>query len=286
MLKGEVEKQFYQEGYNVILGNEKMAKVTAPKEVLGTPENNYSVFLSDLRNIFPNEAIENDLITAVIVYRGPRIDHLKSTYKQDTGYHTEQLTFYQHLQFGKLFGTELGEVDSPLLAKRFLDSGYKVKILDMSGVLSTEGIDFYSVLGCDIMGLYCEYYDDENTLVPLAFTEQSDLTAEAIISELSVHSNAKDDKDYNYNMTETQFDQIDVLLRRYDCATLPQLLADDNVEVLYGDQLIQNTDWCKGLNEEEMLYTQEELFEAIQEKMNDWNSEYYDYDSTDVTDIQ
>ena len=288
MLKEEVEKQYYQEGYNIILGNEEMDRVTMPKEALPFPHRNSGVFLSELWDLFPKEAIENDLITALIVYRGPRIDHLKSTYKQSMTRLPEGTTFYERLQVKKVFEEQLGTIDSPLLAKTFLEAGYKVKILDMSGVLSTEGIEFFSVLGCDIMGLFCEYNKDENALVPLAFTEQSnDRSPKAILNDFrAVHSNARDDENYNFNMTTTQFNQIDSLLRRYDCATLPQLLADDNVEVLYGDQLIQNTEWCKLLHSKDILYTQEELFQAIQEKMNDWNVEYYDYYSTDIIDIQ
>ena len=50
----------------------------------------------------------------------------------------ENTTFYERLQIEREFEHLLGTIDSPLLAKTFLEPGYKVKILDMSGV-STVG---------------------------------------------------------------------------------------------------------------------------------------------------
>ena len=105
---------------------------------LTEPGRNHSVFMSQLWDLFPKETIEHDLITALIVYRGPLIDHLKSTWKQTMTHLPENTTFYERLQIEREFEHLLGTIDSPLLAKTFLEPGYKVKILDMSGV-STVG---------------------------------------------------------------------------------------------------------------------------------------------------
>jgi hypothetical protein len=131
------------------------------------------------------------------------------------------------------------------MADAFLKRGFQVYMLDMAGMTS-HGYEVYSVLGCDLMKLPCD--DDK---IPLSLKNHSN-----VLSRMRKKQNVRQSQ-AELNVTESQLEQMEDILKNYDCA-FQGLLQHDDLTVLYNDQFGRNMRNCgvtssTGMSKSELL---------------------------------
>jgi hypothetical protein len=223
MYRTEIRKQL-ELGLNILLGSEEIDSVAKSPDAL-----------DELLTIFPAEACKN--ISVVITYRAPRIQHLMSLWKQLL----EESTFYDFLHYPIPFHM----IDSLSLVDAFLKRGFQVYMLDLAG-MSSLGYEMHSVLGCDLMKLPCD-----DTKIPLSLKSRPE-----ILSLMRNKQNVRQSR-AELNVTESQLEKMDDVLRNYDCA-FQGLLEHEDLTVLYNDQFGRNMRNC-GVNSNISMSTSELL---------------------------
>ena len=186
----------YKRGYNIILGAEALDRMTLPAI-------NGSLIDDFVLDILPTKVFNNHhLITSVVVYRSPRVKHIISLWKQFTNVISKdhKMTFYQFLCDGTFMG-RFEAVDSLLLTQTLINKGLKVQLVDMGGVISTEGVDFFSVLGCNVMKLPCQTDNHDGQLIPIPISEH--VSRDKILKQMTMVVNAKE-MNFSYNVTKDQ----------------------------------------------------------------------------------
>jgi hypothetical protein len=214
LYRTEIRQQL-ELGLNILLGSEEIDSVAS------SPGDALDVLLT----IFPAEAIKN--ISVVIAYRAPRIQHLMSLWKQLLGENKGENTFYDFLHTPIPFHA----IDSLSMADSFLQRGFQVYMLDLAG-MSSHGYEMHSVLGCDLMQLPCD-----DTKMPLSLKSRPE-----ILSLMRKKQNVRRTR-VELNVTESQLEQMDDLLKNYDCA-FQGLIQHDDLTVLYNDQFGRNMRNC------------------------------------------
>lgn len=267
-MKKEVDK-IYNEGYNMIFGTEEIDEITHPKfndtlieEILSILPRPTTKAMGNEDRYQREQQDEYPYLTAVVVYRAPRVDHLKSLWKQVLAHenNNETITFHEflcghssgssntssdhdHNNDDSYLHQHFQRIDSLLLTQLLLKKGLKVKLIDMSGVSSSSnGVDFYSVLGCDLMGLPC-HTNDNNQTIPLPITQHEEY--DKIMSIITKQQNKREDGVFDISVHQRK--QIDTVLRHYDCSQKSLLLETKNnnkFDILYGDMLLKNLKEC------------------------------------------
>jgi hypothetical protein len=203
----------WQDGYNVVLGSEAAdfglrKKVDAQKFVRGILEIMPTVRKKDFSIM--------ERITFVITYRFPRVDHYIS-YWHMAGNPPALREWTIQTPY------ELHPLNPLGLAKFYSDFGFKVVILDSSG-LQKEHVDLSNGVACDILTVPCSNNQIiDNPLPP----------------EIR---NPGDDNDMN-DLTNEELLSIDEALRNHDC-NYRDLLYNPNVTIKYGYKLIQSLANC------------------------------------------
>ena len=188
--------------------------------------------MEDLLHILPVE--NTSTITAVVVYRAPRLDHLISLW-HEFGM-TKGKSFYDYLMTLAPAIVELRGLDSLLLAERLINRGINTVLIDLSGV-QKYGYDISLVIACDVLGADC---DKEKHFV-------GEKAEKPVIRNVKDHSNAK------VNVTDVQLDAIDKLIESYDC-NFQHILKNDKLQVLYPNELERIMNLCS----QNMTYQQRE----------------------------
>jgi hypothetical protein len=269
--KDDIEMH-YSKGDNIIMGIEEIDRIShsvihggAMLSEVNADNNN---LLDEIFSVVPATAIQAGTVDVIIVYRAPRISHLKSLFKQLLyGMLEEDLlshgifenTFYEFL-LSLLLKASFHAIDTLELTKRFLEKGWKVKLIDMTGVDPEEGIEFFNVLGCDLMELECiSPTPNSKQLMPLLISESLDYAN--IIKSFNVQHNKREDT-FNWNITEVQKDQVETLLQQYDCSKM-HILQNSNLEIVHGKTLLTNKEKCHSY--ENLISTRSELFTAFED---------------------
>jgi hypothetical protein len=225
MYRTEIRKQLGL-GLNIVLGSEEIDSVAAPHTKADA--------LDEFLTIFPAEASRD--MSVVITYRAPRIQHLISLWKQLME-DTSIKTFYDFVH-SKDALLQLYTIDSMSLADAFLKRGFQVYLLDLAGMAS-HGSEVHSVLGCDLMELPCD-----DTKMPLSLKDRPE-----ILQLMTAKQNKGTEKHTNegekgvLNVTESQLDKMDDVMKNYDCA-FQGLFQHEDLTVLYDDQFSRNMRNC------------------------------------------
>jgi hypothetical protein len=179
--------------------------------------------IENLLHILPIENTSS--VTAVVVYRAPRLDHLFSLWHQD-GLRKKRMSFYDFLMTLVPVEDELRILDSLLLAERLIQRGIHTVLIDLSGV-QKHGYDISLVIACDVLDAEC---DAEKHFVG--------------------EENAKPEKKNNrhhskkmVNVTDAQLDAINKLIESYDC-NFQHILKSDKLQVLYPNELERIMNSC------------------------------------------
>lgn len=263
----EIEKH-YNDGYSVILGGEAIDSVLDPTLANINESSSSSTLLNEIYSILPQRVIEHrdKLLTTLVSYRAPRVDHFKSYWKMlldksgETNTTTTHSTFKGTIttmdskKFTKFVCDNLNNptshdqtlkyytIDSLALAAYFLRQGLNVKLLDMSGVLAYKRIDFFSALGCDVMNLKCEMkrFNKKRQKIPLAFLQNGYGT-----QILNAMATPKNTRNYGNLLPKVKDWQIDKFIRHYDCAQYKVLVENEShLDILYGDKLNKTMEEC------------------------------------------
>jgi hypothetical protein len=268
--KDDIEMH-YSKGNNIIMGIEEIDRISQPvihETSILSEVNTDDKLLDEILSVVPASAIQAGAVNVVTVYRAPRISHLKSQFKELLyGMLEEDLrshgiigkTFYEFL-LSLALKASFYTMDTLELTKRFLEKGLKVKLIDMSGVDPEEGIEFFNVLGCDLMELECNRpTPNSKQLMPLLISESPHY---ANIMELFNMQHNKREDTFNWNITEVQKDQVEALLQQYDCSKM-HILQNSNLEIMYGKALLTNMEKCHSY--ENQISTRSELFTAFED---------------------
>jgi hypothetical protein len=272
MIYKEDIEMYYSKGDNIIMGIEEIDRISHSVihggAMLSEVNADNNKLLDEILSVVPATAIQAGTVDVVIVYRSPRISHLKSLFKESLfGRNEEALrrhgifenTFYEFL-LSLLLKASFHAIDTLELTKRFLEKGWKVKLIDMSGVDPEEGIEFFNVVGCDLMELECNRpTPNSKQLMPLLISESPDYTN--IIKSFNVQHNKREDT-FNWNITEVQKDQVETLLQQYDCSKM-HILQNSNLEIVHGKTLLTNKEKCHSY--ENLISTRSELFTAFED---------------------
>lgn len=170
----------------------------------------------------------DDNITVVIMYRSPRSGHLTSLWHQCC---MEDLSFHDFLiskQGGKYSDYLMKSLDSLKLAKKFLDRGLEVVVVDMAGV-QANGYDISNVIACDILGAECT--NDKRF-------HGSEHQEKVGIINVKTHSDSK------LNVTLNQLDQMNAVIQKYDC-NFVALMGNAKLKILYSYALQELFDKCQ-----------------------------------------
>jgi hypothetical protein len=105
-----------------------------------------SIFIQGFLDMLPSSAAKN-VVTFVITYRSPRIDHLCSWWKASANQQKKNAIFWSFLS-----GEFITSVLDPLYTVQELAThhGFNVIIIDMSGV-QAKGWNVSSVVACQIL---------------------------------------------------------------------------------------------------------------------------------------
>ena len=215
LYRDEFHKQ-WDNGRSLVIASEEFDRIANEDRNAG------SQFMEDLLHILPSE--NTSTITAVVVYRAPRLDHLLSLWHQ-TGMR-EGKSFYDYLMTLVPVEDWLRVIDSFLLAERLINRGINTVLIDLSGV-KKYGYDISLVIACDVLDADCDaqkHFVGEENAKPVRRNKRH-------------HSNAK------VNVTDAQLDAIDKLIESYDC-NFQYILKNDKLQVLYPNELERIMNSC------------------------------------------
>ena len=215
LFRDEFHKQ-WNNGRSLVIASEHLDWIANEDRNAGNQ------LLENLLHILPAESTST--ITAVVVYRAPRLDHLISLWHQHGM--LQKLSFYDFLMTVAPVQDWLRVLDSLLLAERFIKRGINTVLIDLSGV-QKHGYDISLVIACDVLGADC---DKEKHFV-------GEKAEKPVIRNVKDHSNAK------VNVTEAQLDAIDKLIESYDC-NFHHILMNDKLQVLYPNELERIMNLC------------------------------------------
>lgn len=159
----------------------------------------------------------------------------------------KNITFYDYLVGPKFQAEKFSNFDSLFLAKRFVEKGLKVTLVDMEGV-AEQGYDISNVVACDILGANC----NANKMFGL-----DDSKAEV----KNIKSNLEAAATHN-NVTTDQMDQINAAILKYDC-NYAQIPHPPNVTVLYSFGIERMLRGCESLAKTDKIADIKDLRESI-----------------------
>ncbi len=250
-----VENTINEKGYNVILGLEDIDRLSKSANLRADLDTELENIAHEMFSIMPQSTIETGRATVYLNYRSPRVGSLVALWKE--AFHGTK-TFYEFLTSDDL-NLFFNDIDIPLLARKMLKKGFKVKIIDVSGISE----QYSSVVGCDMMGLQCSETNEQKIMMPNSFSNHK--FRDEIMQKMSKFNKVNlDTKFDNMNVTTRHLDDIDILLKQYDCASLQQLISNDNsVDILYGEDLMGRMIECEHFDKKNLL-TRQVLFNEIQ----------------------
>lgn len=228
--------EWWRKGYSLVIASEAMDYIASeryhnPQELLENILHQLPWYVKseDDDNTTSSSEIpgSDDDITVVVSYRSPRSSHLISIWHQCC---MKDMSLYEFLTHRRLESVPdpLKSLDSLKLVKTFLDRGLRVVLVDMAGVRAKQ-YDISSVIACDVLGAKCT--KDKH------FLGSEDETPPQI-------KNVKTHSDAIFNVTEDQLEQIDAVIRRYDCNFL-SLMDHENFQILYAHGVKEIFDQCK-----------------------------------------
>jgi len=157
-----------------------------------------------------------DNVTIVLTYRAPRVDHYVS-YWHMAGDPPALRQWTLEMQ------NQLNALDPLGVAQIYLNHGFKVVILDTSGI-NSQGVDLSNAVACDVLKVPCEGANVLGNTIP---------------PEVRNHRDDNGMKD----LTDQELSQVDHVLNNFDC-NYRSLLFHPNLQINYGRLLTQTLANC------------------------------------------
>jgi hypothetical protein len=186
-----------------------------------------SMFIQGFIDTLPSSATK-DAITFVITYRSPRIDHLRSWWKESAYQRKQTLSFRSFLS-----GEFITSVLDPLYAAQELATrhGFNVIIIDMSGI-QAKGWDISSVVACQILGNVPCHLDNMTLL------HGSNVSAPSVSN---VRKNTMEELN---NLTLGEISKIAYALQKLDCNSVHAIFNHPRIQILYPYHLNHTLYYC------------------------------------------
>jgi len=212
LFRTEILKQ-WNAGHNLVISSEKFDFVIPSDHMME----------DFLMMMAPAIGVQD--ITVVVVYRAPRIDHLVSLWKQVAWKGRKDTFFYFITETLRKESSQYHIIDSLGIVNEFLNRGLKVEIIDSAGV-AIRGYDLTNVFACDILKVPC-------------------LAKKEVIGSKGPlkTANTKPTESDLLNVTKTQLDMMDHVIKTFDCAH-SNLLKHENLTIHYANVLVKNFGGC------------------------------------------
>jgi hypothetical protein len=216
-------KSCYSESLQTQQKEEHQLKLVFGTEYIATllvsfliERNDPSIFIQGFLDTLPSSAAKNE-VTFVITYRSPRMDHLRSWWKEAAHQRNQTLSFRSFLS-GEFYTSLL----DPLYAAEELAArhGFNVIVIDMSGV-QAKGWDVSSVVACQILDNVPCHLDNMTLLHG------------SNVSTPSLRNVRKNTMEELNNLTLDETLQISNALQKLDCNSVHAIFHHPRIQVLY-----------------------------------------------------
>jgi len=226
----------------LIFGYEGIANNLVMLSVKGR---NTSFYIQGFLDTLPSSATKDE-ITFVVTYRSPKIDHLRSHWKQRTFNMKNRTSFRSSLLLGNI---NVAIVD-PLYAAKELATrhGFNVIVIDMSGV-KAKGLDISSVVACQILqNVPCH----ANNMTLLLGGNESAAHVKNVKSHLMEELN---------DLTINETLQIADALQKLDCNSVHDVFYHPKIQLLYPYDINHTLHSCR---KNQPFYSHEQLQKDLQ----------------------
>ncbi|KAG7362666.1 hypothetical protein IV203_026026 [Nitzschia inconspicua] len=261
--------QAWLEGYKIVFGSEEFDRVAYPRNSNKTG----TEMLASLLDILPWEFVihkqnneskaENTTdrrpplrqqdLEAVIVYRAPRIHHLKSLWHQVGGLNQTFAEFIRSEDEYHAFDNFAGVLDTMALAHQFVEFGIRTTVIDMSGIANMD-TNVCHILVCDVMR---DTECNENKMIASLVNKTFNVSGEERRTiDISTRIwNQRPDDTSRIDLTSLQLEAIEKILREYDCGWRKRLILEEGFRILYqhslfsdceGDSPLRSLSWMVG----------------------------------------
>lgn len=226
----------------LVFGTEWIASSLVDLSVKGR---NTSFFIQGFVDTIPSSSPKEE-ITFVVTYRSPKIDHLRSWWKQINANRKKLSSFRSLLLAGDI---DVPVIDPLYAAKEIATRhGFNVVVIDMSGV-KAKGLDISSVVACQVLeNVPC--HGDTITLL-LGGNEST-----PGIKNIRSHTM----EDLN-DLTLDETLQIADALQKLDCNSVHDVFDHPRIQVLYPYDLNNTLHSCR---KNQPFYSHEQLKKEVQ----------------------
>jgi hypothetical protein len=204
-----------------------------------------SFFIQGFLDTLPSSATKDE-ITFVVTYRSPKIDHLRSLWKQLTFKLKNQPSFRSSLLLGNINVT----IVDPLYAAKEIATrhGFNVVVIDMSGV-QAKGLDISSVVACQMLqSVPCH----ANNMTLLLGGYESIAHIKNVKSHLMEELN---------DLTINETLQIADALQKMDCNSVHDVFYHPKIQLLYPYDINHTLHSCR---KNQPFYSHEQLKKDLQ----------------------
>ena len=228
----------WQQNYGIVFGSEEFDRIARPKkssrkksgseilksilkilpweETIETVEASSAIFQQNATT-FRRPSLTLKDLEAVIVYRAPRVDHLRSWWHQVGGPNqslAEYLTVDSPGDDYFAFGNSARTLDPLGLAHRFVEHNIRTTVIDMTGISATKLTNLCHVVACEVLrDVECT---KDSKIASLVETTRFDVSTRKW--------NQRDDTE-PLHLTDHQLAAIDQVMRDYDCGWKQSLTA-------------------------------------------------------------
>jgi hypothetical protein len=243
MYRDEIHKQ-WNLGYNLVIAAEAFDHIASTR-------NGGNQILENLLHILPLASTTDEMhspvsnLTAVVVYRTPRKDHLVSIWHSIRTKNPQ--SFYDFLMQTMLETNMVFILDSLMLAERFVKHGINTVLIDLSGVKKYD-FDISHVVACDVLGANCTA---EKHFV-------GNMEFKPVIRNVKHHS------DQEMNVTDAQLAAIDKLIESYDC-NFQHILDNEKLKILYPYELDRIMNLCSKYSQSDYPKSHDQIMKKIVE---------------------
>jgi len=226
----------------LIFGSEWIAQHLVDLSVQGRDA---SFYIQGFLDTLPSSATKDE-ITFVVTYRSPKIDHLRSLWKQLNFKMKNRTSFRSSLLLGSINVT----IVDPLYAAKEIATrhGFNVIVIDMSGV-QAKGLDISSVVACQILqNVPCH----ANNMTLLLGGNESTAHVKNVKSHLMEELN---------DLTINETLQIADALQKMDCNSVHDVFYHPKIQLLYPYDINHTLHSCR---KNQPFYSHEQLQKDLQ----------------------
>jgi hypothetical protein len=259
----------WQQDFNIVFGSEEFDRISHPKR-----SKNATEILQSVVNILPwNETIEsiqawkeqengpaidtnNQVIPrtsqnittqrpslhlkdleAVIVYRRPRVHHLRSVWHQTGGKNQSFAAFLTTSSDNQHALPNFASfLDTVGLAHRFVQHNIRTTVIDMTGIASigrgNSSTNLCHVVACDVLrDVECT----KDSQILSLFEKTRNVSSKRKVGQIDVSTRKMNQRSDQkpINLTSYQLDAIETVMHDYDCGWKQVLMMSDLFRILH-----------------------------------------------------